>query len=70
MPGDDGAVQQEARGFLVKEMIVGQAVSNNNDDKCEENINFNKIHLLHEVRSLQCRVNNLSIKKRKKSREI
>ena len=27
MPGDDGTVQQEARGFSVEEPIVGQTVS-------------------------------------------
>ena len=37
------------------------------DDKCEMNVNFNKNHLLHEIRSLQYRVNNLSIQKRKTS---
>ena len=48
-------------------MIVGQTVSNSDDDKCEVKVNFNKNHLLHEVCSLQCRVNNLSIYKRKTS---
>ena len=64
MPGDDGAVQQEASGFSVKETIFRPTVSNSNDDKCEVNVNFNKNHLLHDVLSLEHRVNNLSIKKR------
>ena len=65
MPGDDGAVQQEASGFSVKETIFRPTVSNSNDDKCEVNVNFNKNHLLEEFRSLQWRVNNLSIQERK-----
>ena len=60
MPGDDGTVQQEARGFSVKETIVGRIVSPSIDDNCEIYLNMNKNHLLH-----QCKVNNLNIKKRK-----
>ena len=56
MPGDDGAVQQEARGFSVEEMIVEQTLSSCDDDKCEINLNFHKNCLLHEVPSLQYRV--------------
>ena len=67
MPGDDGAVQQEARGFSVKETIVRQTFSISDNEKCERNVNLKKNHLLHEVRSLQYRVNNLSIQKRKPS---
>ena len=64
MPGDDGAVQQEARGFSVKETIAGRTVSNSKDDKCKVNVYFSKNHLLHKICSLQCRVKNLSIKKK------
>ena len=63
MPGDDGAVQQEARGFSVEETIVGQTISICDNNKCVIKINFNKNLLLHEVRSLQY----LSIQKRKTS---
>ena len=33
MPGDDGAVQQEVRGFSVKETVIGGTVSSSNDDR-------------------------------------
>ena len=57
-------MQQEVRGFSVKKMIIERSVSSSNNDKCEVNVNFNKNHLLHDVLSLEHRVNNLSIKKR------
>ena len=64
---DDHAVQQEASGFSVKETIDRQTVSHSNNDICEMNVNINKNHLLHQVWLLQCRVNNLNLKKRKMS---
>ena len=57
-------MQQEVRGFSVKKMIIERSVSSSNNHKCEVNVNFNKNHLLHDVLSLEHRVNNLSIKKR------
>ena len=67
MPGDDGAVQQEFRGFSVKETIIRQTVSSSNNDKCEVDVNFNQNNLLHDVSSLQQRMNHLSVKKWKTS---
>ena len=64
MPGDDSAVQQEVRGFSVKETVIRQTVSSSNADRCEKNINLNTNHL-YDVDSLHQRVNNLSVKKRK-----
>ena len=65
MPGDYGTVQQEARGFSVKETIVGRTVSLSKDDNCEMNIKI--ICYLKSAYYMQCRVNNLNIKKRKMS---
>ena len=44
-----------------------RTVSSSEDDKCEIKADLNKNHLLHNVHSLQHRVNNLSIKKIKRS---
>ena len=60
-------MQQEFRGFSVKEIVVAQIVSNHNNDKCETKYKVNKNHLLNNVLYLQNRVNNLNVRKRKNS---
>ena len=62
-PGYDGAVQQEVRGFSIKETVIRRTVSNSNNDKCDTKDKVKNNPLLHNFRYLQHRVNNLKIKK-------
>ena len=48
-------------------MITGRIVSKSDSDKCKINVKLNKNHLLQNVRSLQLRVNNLNIQRKKTS---
>ena len=61
--GCPGEMQQQAREFSVEETITGQIISIGNSDKCK----VNKNHLLQNVLSLQLRVNNLNLAKKKTS---
>ena len=65
--GHDGEMQQEVRGFSVKETITKQIVSKTDSDKCKINVKLNKNHFLQYVRSLQLRVNNVNIQRKKTS---
>ena len=67
VPGHDGEVQQEVRGFSVKKTITGQIIIKSDSDKCEINVKLNKNYLLHYVRSFQLRVNNFIILRKKTS---
>ena len=49
--GYAGEVQQQVRGFLVKEMITGQIISKCNSNECKVNNNVNKNNLLQNVLS-------------------
>ena len=60
-------MQQQAKGFSVEEAITERIVSNSNSDKCKVNDKVNKNHLLQNVGSLQLRVNNLNITRKKTS---
>ena len=60
-------MQQEVKGFSVKETITRRIVSKSDSDKCKINVKFIKNHLLHNVCSLQLRVNNLNIQRKKMS---
>ena len=48
-------------------MITGQIVSKSDSDKCKINVELNKNHMLQNVLSLQLRVNNLNIPRKKTS---
>ena len=67
VPGHDGTVQEEVRGFSVKERITGVIISQSDNDKCEINVKLNKNHLLNNFCSIQLRVNNLNIQRKKMS---
>ena len=58
-------MQQQTSGFSVEEAITGRIVSKNNSDKCKVNDKVNKTHQLQNVYSLQLRVNNLNISRKK-----
>ena len=58
-------MQQQVRGFSVKEMITGQIVSKCNSNECKVNNNVNKNNLLQNVLSLQIRVNQLNVDQKK-----
>ena len=58
-------MQQQAGVFSVEEAVTGRIIANNNSDKCKVNVKVNKNHLLQNVYSLQLRVNNLNIAKKK-----
>ena len=59
-------MQQQAGGFSVWGAISGRIVSKSNNDKCKVNDKVNKNHLLQNVHSLELRVNNLNITRKKK----
>ena len=60
-------MQQQTCGFSVEEAITRPIVSKSNSDKCKVNHKVNKGHLLQNVRSLQLRVNNLNLERKKTS---
>ena len=60
-------MQQQAGGFSEGGEITGRIVSKSNSDKCKVNDKVNKNHLLQNVGSLQLRVNNLNITRKKTS---
>ena len=58
-------MQQQARGFSVKEMSTGRIVSKGNSNECR--VNNNKNNLLQNVLFLQIRVNQLNVDRKKAS---
>ena len=56
-------MQQQAGGFSVKEMITGQIISNGNSNECQ--ISNNKNNLLQNVVSLQVRLNQLNMERKR-----
>ena len=65
--GYAGEVQQQVRGFSVKEMITGRIVSKCNSNECKVNNNVNKNNLFKNVLSLQLRVNQFNVDQKKAS---
>ena len=59
-------MQQQAGGFSVKEMITGRIISKGNSNEFRIN-NNNKNNLLQNVLSLQIRVNQLNVDRKKAS---